>query len=216
MVINQICTLLGLTQDQLPSTINLSNWIEGIRKHYGGYAPEELFLACELNHYGKLSTKTEHYGKFSIDYLSNCLKNYEEKKQAEILREKSKPTPPPTPSKAPQLGFHEGRAYYIEIEKWVKNTGELPLFWDWGKCYKFLLDNGDLVQDFPKSRMLEIYDRFKSLGRAEATTGRFSANTIGKSIAFDELSADKTVQHECRKYVVQQYLVKKFDIQKKV
>lgn len=78
-VIIQVCTLIGLREDQLPATMQVTSWIEGIRKYYSGYAPEELFLACELNHYGKFDTKVEHYGKFSIDYLSNCLKLYDEK-----------------------------------------------------------------------------------------------------------------------------------------
>ncbi len=78
--IMRICHLLGLKDEQLPDVIQVATWIEGIRKYYPQYAPEELYLACELNHYGKFHTKIEHYGKFSIDYLSNCLKLYEEKK----------------------------------------------------------------------------------------------------------------------------------------
>jgi hypothetical protein len=202
----KICYLLGLKEDQLPESYQVCDWVDGIRKYYPQYAPEELYLACELNHYGKFHTKVEHYGKFSIDYLSNCLKLYEEKKQAEILREKTKIEPH---TQRKEIGYHNGRAYYIEIEKWVKSTGKLPLFWDWGKCYEFLLENGDLSQDFPKSRMLEIFERFKKKGMSEATVGRFanqSEKQLGKMIEFDLLSSDNVVKHECRKYVVQQYL----------
>ena len=208
----RICHMIGVVGELLPDTIQVCEWIEGIRKYYPQYAPEELYLACELNHYGKFNTKVEHYGKFSIDYLSNCLKLYEEKKQAEILREKTKIEPH---TQRKEIGYHNGRAYYIEIEKWVKSTGKLPLFWDWGKCYEFLLENGDLSQDFPKSRMLEIFERFKNKGMSEATVGRFanqSEKQLGKMIEFDLLSSDNVVKHECRKYVVQQYLTKKFEI----
>jgi hypothetical protein len=211
----KICHMIGVVGELLPTTIQVCDWVEGIRKYYHQYAPEELYLACELNHYGKLATKSEHYGKFSIDYLSSCLKAYDLKKQEAIKHEKTKYTPPaPTPTNQKQLGYHPGRAYYIELEKWVKTEGNIPLFWDWSKCYSFLLENGDLAQDFPKQRMEEIYDRFKSLGKAEATTGRFSATTIGKALDFDNLTKDDTVKHECRKFVVQEYLRKKFEIQK--
>lgn len=206
-VIIQVCTLIGLREDQLPATMQVTSWIEGIRKYYSGYAPEELFLACELNHYGKLNPKVIHYGKFSIDYLSECLKLYEEKKQAEILRDKSKIQPVQSPNQNPQLGYHVGRAYWLELEKWLKNEKTVPLYWDWGKVFQFLLDDGRLT-DYPKERMVEIYDRFKSLGRAEATTGRFSAQTIGKAMDFNKLSSDETVKLECRKFVVQEYCKK--------
>lgn len=211
MVIDQICVLIGLTKLQLPDSMQVTMWIEGIRKYYPQYAPEELYLACELNHYGKLATKSEHYGKFSIDYLSSCLKAYDLKKQEEIHKEKTKYTPPPTPQRK-ELPYHAGRAYYIELEKWVKTEGNIPLFWDWSKCYSFLLENGDLTNDFPKEQMQEIYDRFKMKGMSEATTGRFSASTIGKALDFDNLTKDDSVKHECRKFVVQQYLTKKFEI----
>jgi hypothetical protein len=205
-VIIQVCTLIGLREDQLPATMQVTSWIEGIRKYYSGYAPEELFLACELNHYGKFETKVEHYGKFSIDYLSECLKLYEEKKRSEIRREKAK-IQPVEPSGQKALGYHHGRAYWLELEKWLKNEKTVPLYWDWGKVFQFLLDDGRLT-DYPKQKMIEIYDRFKSLGRAEATTGRFSAQTIGKAMDFNNLSSDNTVQHECRKFVVQEYCKK--------
>jgi len=198
--------LIGLKEDQLPDVNQICEWVEGIRKHYPQYTPEELYLACELNQYGKLNPKVIHYGKFSIDYLSECLKLYEEKKQAEILREKSK-IQPPQQSGQKALGYHHGRAYWIELEKWLKIEKTVPLYWDWGKVFKFLLDDGRLT-DYPKERMIEIYDRFKSLGRAEATTGRFSAQTIGKAMDFNNLSSDNTVQHECRKFVVQEYCKK--------
>lgn len=203
----RICHMIGVTSELLPDTIQICQWIEGIRKHYSGYAPEELFLACELNHYGKFDTKFEHYGKFSIDYLSECLKLYEEKKRSEIRREKAKIQPVQSPNQNPQLGYHHGRAYWLELEKWLKNEKTVPLYWDWGKVFQFLLDDGRLT-DYPKERMVEIYDRFKSLGRAEATTGRFSAQTIGKAMDFNSLSSDNTVQHECRKFVVQEYCKK--------
>jgi hypothetical protein len=89
----------------------------------------------------------------------------------------------------------------------LKNEKTIPLYWDWGKVYEFLLDDGRLT-DFPKKRMDEIFDRFKSLGKAEATTGRFSATTIGKAMDFNALSSDSTVKHECRKFVVQEYCKK--------
>jgi hypothetical protein len=212
-LIIRICSLLLLPDDMIPNQLQRGMMIDGIIKHYPNYSLEELYLACELNHYGKLATKSEHYGKFSIDYLSSCLKAYDLKKQEAIKHEKTKYTPPPPPQRK-ELPYHAGRAYYIELEKWVKTEGNIPLFWDWSKCYSFLLENGDLAQDFPKKRMEEIYDRFKSLGKAEATTGRFSASTIGKALDFDNLTKDDTVKHECRKYVVQQYLTKKFEIQK--
>jgi hypothetical protein len=202
----RICHMIGLTEDALPSVPQVCDWIEGIRKYYSGYAPEELFLACEMNHYGKLSHKVIHYGKFSIDYLSNCLKLYDEKKRSEIRREKAK-IQPVEPSGQKALGYHVGRAYWLELEKWLKTEKTVPLYWDWGKVFKFLLDDGRLT-DYPKERMIEIYDRFKSLGRAEATTGRFSAQTIGKAMDFNLLSSDNTVQHECRKFVVQEYCKK--------
>ena len=50
---------------------------------------------------------------------------------------------------------------------------------------------------------------------SEATVGRFanqSEKQLGKMIEFDLLSSDNVVKHECRKYVVQQYLTKKFEI----
>jgi hypothetical protein len=203
----RICHMIGLTEDALPSLSQVCDWVDGIKKYYPQYAPEELFLACEMNHYGKLNPKVIHYGKFSIDYLSECLKLYEEKKQAEILREKAKIQPPSPPSTQKALGYHHGRAYWIELEKWLKSEKTVPLYWDWGKVFKFLLDDGRLT-DYPKERMIEIYDRFKSLGRAEATTGRFSAQTIGKAMDFNNLSSDNTVQHECRKFVVQEYCKK--------
>lgn len=216
--IMRICHLLGLKDEQLPDVIQVATWIEGIRKHYPNYAPEEIYLACELNHYGKLSGKIEHYGKFSIDYLSACLKLYDDKKREAIHSEKTKIEPTKqVENQHKALGYHNGRAYYIELEKWVKSTGSLPLFWDWGKCYEFLLDNGDLAEDFPRSRMIEIFNRFKSKGLSEATVGRFAfqdEKQLGKMIGFDELSKDDNVKHECRKYVVQEFLIKKFEIQK--
>lgn len=214
----RICHLLGLKDEQLPDVIQVATWIEGIRKYYPQYAPEELYLACELNHYGKFHTKIEHYGKFSIDYLSNCLKLYEEKKQAEILRERSKIQPKQEPTQ-PLLGYHHGRAYWIELEKWLKNEKTVPLYWDWGKVFQFLLDDGRLT-DFPKERMLEIYNKFKIKGTSQAMSGRISASmspndingdqptTIGKIAEFDNLTGDKSVQHECRKFVVQEYCKK--------
>jgi len=199
--------MIGVVGELLPDTIQVCEWIEGIRKYYSGYAPEELFLACELNHYGKFDSKVEHYGKFSIDYLSNCLKLYDEKKQSEIRREKAKIQPIQSPNQNPQLGYHVGRPYWLELEKWLKNEKTIPLYWDWGKVFEFLLDDGRLT-DYPKQRMIEIYQRFKSLGMAEATTGRFSAQTIGKAMDFNSLSSDETVKLECRKFVVQEYCKK--------
>ena len=204
--IMRICHLLGLKDEQLPDVIQVATWIEGIRKYYSGYAPEELYLACEMNHYGKLSTKVNHYGKFSIDYLSECLSLYEEKKREEIRREKAK-IQPVVESQNKALGFHHGRAYWLELEKWLKTEKTVPLYWDWGKVFQFLLDDGRLT-DYPKERMIEIYERFKSLGKAEATTGRFSATTIGKAMDFNLLSSDDTVKLECRKFVVQEYCKK--------
>lgn len=191
----------------IPNQLQRGMMIDGIIKHYPNYSLEELYLACELNHYGKLSTKSEHYGKFSIDYLSSCLKAYDLKKQEAIHAEKTKYTPPPQQTPQPLLGYHHGRAYWLELDKWLKNEKTVPLYWDWGKVYEFLLDDGRLT-DFPKKRMDEIFDRFKSLGKAEATTGRFSATTIGKAMDFNNLSSDSTVKHECRKFVVQEYCKK--------
>lgn len=186
--------------------------IDNIAKYHGNKSLKEMHLAIELNVNGKLSKKIEFFGKISIEYFADCFKLYEEKKQAEILREKTKIEPP---TQRKEIGYHNGRAYYIEIEKWVKSTGKLPLFWDWSKCYSFLLENGDLANDFPKSSMLDIFDKFKSKGMSEATVGRFATQgekQLGKMIEFDLLSSDNVVKHECRKYVVQQYLTKKFEI----
>lgn len=207
--------MIGLKLEQLPDPLQVGIMVDGIRKHYANYSPEELYLSCELNHYGKLTSKIEHYGKFSIDYLSACLKLYDDKKREAIHAEKTKIEPPkPIENGQKALGYHNGRAYYLELEKWVKTTGSLPLFWDWSKCYQFLFDDGQLT-DFPKSRMVEIYDRFKSKGISEATVGRFAnqgEKQLGKMISFDELSKDDNVKHECRKYVVSEFLTKKFEL----
>lgn len=202
--------MLGLKDDQLPDTIQVATWIEGIRKYYASYSVDELYIACELNHYGKYPKKIEHYGKFTIDYLSECLKQFDEKKREAILSQKAK-TEPVKPK--PQLGYHEGRNIYTHLEQWVKTTRSIPMFWDWGKAYSFLKDSGEL-QDYTRERMIEIFERHKSLGKAEATVGRFSANTIGKLIEFDTLTEDEAIKHACRKFVVHEYLSKKLGLTK--
>jgi hypothetical protein len=215
----RICHMIGISEVELPDVNQICLWIEGIRKYYSGYAPEELYLACEMNHYGKLNPKVIHYGKFSIDYLSECLKLYEEKKQAEILREKSKIQPPSPPSTQKALGYHHGRAYWTELENWLKTEKSVPLYWDWGKVFQFLLDDGRLT-DYPKEKMVEIYNKFRVKGTSMAMAGRIGASmsptningneptTIGKIAEFDSLTGDASVKNECRKFVVQEYCKK--------
>lgn len=199
--------IMNISEANKPSIEFQRIVIDNLAKYHGNKSLKEMHLAIELNVNGKLSKKIEFFGKISIEYFADCFKLYEEKKQAEILREKSKIQPTQSPNQNPQLGYHVGRPYWLELEKWLKNEKTIPLYWDWGKVFQFLLDDGRLT-DYPKQRMVEIYQRFKSLGKAEATTGRFSAQTIGKAMDFNSLSSDETVKLECRKFVVQEYCKK--------
>lgn len=212
--IAEFMLMANISEQNKPSIEFQKILIGNLEKYHSNRSIKEMHFAIELNVNGKLSERVDHYGKVSIEYFAEVFRLYDEKKRSAFHHERTKYTPPPPPTQQKQLGYHPGRAYYLELEKWMKTEGYIPLFWDWSKCYSFLLDNGDLAQDFPKKRMEEIYERFKSLGKAEATTGRFSASTIGKALDFDNLTKDDTVKHECRKYVVQQYLTKKFEIQK--
>lgn len=207
--------MANISEQNKPSIEFQKILISNLEKYHNNRSIKEMHFAIELNINGKLSEKVDHYGKVTIEYFAEVFKLYDEKKRSAIHHEKTKYVAPVQPERK-ELPYHIGRPYYIELEKWVKTTGSLPLFWDWSKCYQFLLDDGQLT-DFPKSRMIEIFERFKSKGMSEATVGRFAfqdEKQLGKMIGFDQLSKDDNVKHECRKYVVQEFLIKKFEIQK--
>lgn len=205
--------MLGIKEDGMPSDEQRAMMIQGIGKYYGQYTPEELFLACEMNHYGKYDQRIDHYGKFTIDYLSSCLHLFNEEKKKAIRKEKME-TPP-----LPKDDFYKERSdkylsdtnqlYWTDLVQFVKEQGYIPLFWDWERAYRHRKNTGELTH-YTAQRMDEIYNKVKAGLRAVSSKEKMGATSIGQLISAENSSSDTSIKYECRKVVIHEILKSKY------
>ncbi len=213
-VISRIIMLLGIKDEGLPNDIQRSMMIQGIGKYYSGYTPEELFLACEMNNYGKYNSRIDHYGKFTIDYLSSCLHLFNEEKKAAILRAKTVATPAQRPQELPTEqkrihDLHRDKSYWDVMVNFVKEQGYIPAFWDWSKVYHYLKETGQLT-DYSKERLDKIYEEISGKTKGNASRERMLSDTIGKMNFATASSSDERIKDLCRKRVVEEILTNQY------
>jgi len=206
--------MLGIKEDGIPTPEQRGMMIQGISKYYSSYTPEEIYLACEMNHYGKFTYRIDHYGKFTIDYMSGCLHLFNEEKKAAILRAKMiepmrpKPNPIP-PDQQRKNEIHRDKQYWDVLVNFVKEQGYRPLYWDWTKVFNYLRETGHLA-DYDRGRMDDIYREISGKARAAASSERMMADTIGKINYATSTSSEDRIKEMCRKFVVNEVLKFKY------
>lgn len=213
-LIARIITLLGIKDEGMPTPEQRGMMIQGIGKYYSGYTPEELFLACEMNHYGKYNSRIDHYGKFTIDYISSCLHLFNEEKKAAILRAKTVATPAPRPVELPTEqkrihDLHRDKSYWDVMVNFVKEQGYIPAFWDWSKVYHYLKETGQFT-DYSKERLDKIYEEISGKTKGNASRERMLSDTIGKMNFATASSSDERIKDLCRKRVVEEILTNQY------
>lgn len=203
-LIGQISVLLNLRGDAALEPARVQMLAEGVVRYHGNWSAEEIFLACEMNQYGKLSPKVEHYNQLTPDYISAVLHLYSEEKKATILKSRMKS------AEKSNLDLNWGRApeaMYQAIVDFVKVAGRLPDYWDWHLVYDYLTEHR-LIEDWTPARKRELKERMEERVKAEQAKGRMTSLA---SIAFRDLSGkdfhDRVVM-ECKKFIVLEYLKK--------
>ena len=188
--------------------------IQGIGKYYGHYTPEELFIACEMNHYGQFDQRIDHFGKFTIDYLASCVHQFNESKKKAVLKEKTIATPAPKTEdfyrERKQIhDLHRDKAYWDVMVNFVKEQGYIPLYWDWDKVYHYLFESGQLTEYTPE-KMQAIYDKTRASVKSGVAREKMGTATIGQLLSAERSGEDTRIKGECRKFVVCEVLNSRF------
>lgn len=201
-LIGRLSVLINLRGDNVLEPARVQMLAEGLVKYHGNHTAEEIYLACEANQYNRLYTKVEHYGQLTPDYISACLHTYGEAKKAAVLKEKS--------NQANQTSndLNYGRtpeAMWKGAVDYVKTTGELPMYWDWGRAYTYLHDTGQLDY-LTIERKNEIKARMTTQVQIEQSK---NLKTAGDMIGYRKVKGadlEAEVRLQCRKFVVLNHL----------
>lgn len=212
--IAKVLILLDVKHENKPTIEYQKVMIDGINRYHGSHSIDELYLAIELNLNGKLKDKIDHYGKFTIDYLSSCLHLFNEEKKAAILRAKTVATPAPRPVELPTEqkrihDLHRDKSYWDVMVNFVKEQGYIPAFWDWSKVYHYLKETGQFT-DYSKERLDKIYEEISGKTKGNASRERMLSDTIGKMNFATASSSDERIKDLCRKRVVEEILTNQY------
>lgn len=148
--IGKSCILLSIP---LPDDINLHLICETIANAYGYSTYIEVYKAIEMNVTGKLDVKTQCYGKITVEYISDCLVNYETFRNNVIKKmndKKQKLSEPPREEIVPEVMFNC-------LKEWHKKYNELPQYWDWACAYIHYLE----ITRYTDDELSILYDDFK-------------------------------------------------------
>lgn len=193
--ISKILVLLEIKSDNLPSPERRSILISGIVKYYGNHTVEELYLACEMNFFGKFTTRIDHFGKFSIDYLSNCLHLFAEEKKAEVLKQKRKESPTLIPDNS------TNESHFQYIKKFYEENKTFPAA-NYSRAFDHLLDTKQVDIEGLKA----FYENEKIKIIAEIKAKNAYATSQIERRAFEIMLQEPNIKLECRKRYVQKFL----------
>ena len=203
-LIGRLSVLINLRGENILEPARIKMLAEGIVKYYGNNSPEEIYLACEANQYGKFYTKIEHYGQLTADYISSCLHLYNEERKSAILKQKSREAY----SKSPDLEYgYTPIAMWEGAVEYVQNTNELPRWWNWDKAYQHLHESGKL--DY---LTLEEKNRIKAIVTQQVKSDQSQDMKIaGDMIQYRKAKGEaleEQIRTVCRKYIVLEHLKK--------
>lgn len=210
----KVLILLDVKPENKPSIEYQKIIIDGISRYHRNHSVEELYLAIELNVNGKYEQRIDHYGRFSIDYLSSCIHLFNESKKKAMLKAKYLEPKPDYTERKKLYDNHINSEYYAVLENFCKEHGYAPLYWDWGKVYKYLKDSS-MLSHYTKKDFEDIRYAITGRVKSEATGMRMSAGSIGQVIEGERAGNEDRISKACRREVVLRYLEEKFNILRK-
>lgn len=121
-----------------PNDIELAK--KYLREYHPGKGFREVWLAVELNLFGRLEIRIKTFQYFSVKYLSQIMDEYE-KLRNQYFREQTKNAP------QPEFKFSSGGEMYQTTLEFIEKHNVWPLIWPWWLVYEHLSTLGKVTED---------------------------------------------------------------------
>lgn len=191
--INVICAI-----KEKPDEITLSLLFDCIVKDYSSLTWDEIFYAFIENQKGNLTKTHQHFGLIDLKFFCSVLNDYLQIRKTAVQEIEKQLTEP-----QPQTDSPESSYLYL-VDYYTKN-GDFPDYFSYNTTYSYMDENGMIPETNPEKST--IYDAVK---HRLTNTIKLEELKIGDSIRRSTLwdNFEDRVKIECRKILVQKYIVK--------
>lgn len=184
---------------EVPDQILLSLLWEYFQQKLRGFTFEDIRLAFIMNASGELDQRVQHFQLIDLNFISQVMDLYLEKK-IQLSKRITALLPPPEPV---QLESDEDS--FNGLVNYRKKHGEMPTFWAWKKVFNYM-DECLMIEETMEQRrelFAKIYPKFQSKAELDILNARSAKER-------DEILEDAKVQAqtECRKTLIEKYLPK--------
>lgn len=184
---------------EVPDQILLSLLWEYFEQKLIGFTFEDIRLAFVMNASGELDKRVEHYQLIDLNFISQVMDLYLEKK-IQLSKRITALLPPPEPEKidSDEDSFNGLKAY-------VNKHGSMPTFWAWLRVFNYMEENLMIEETLESKRELfaKIYPKHQAKAEMDILNAR-SAKERDEIVEAAKLQA----QTECRKILIEKYLPK--------
>jgi len=205
-IMGRISVLMNAPLKLLPQGDQLNIFLGHAIKHWGQWTLEEIELAVISNIENRNTSKVEFFGTISIQFIADCLFQYQETRRKAILSDKAKVLPQRTEDNSAEAIFERNRAIWNGLLLSAKDNWEIPKFAGWSAAFNYLRDSDEFdLYGMTIQRMHEIKVIVKQNMTKEAQLKRVTAD---KSMLreIELLLSDENLQAEGRKFVIKEIL----------
>lgn len=184
---------------EVPDQILLSMLWEYFQQKLIGYTFEDIKLAFVMNASGELDQRVQHFQLIDLNFISQVMDLYLEKK-IQLSKRITALLPPPEPQ---QIETDED--CFNGLVAYVKKHGEMPTFWSWLRVFDHMEECLMIEETLESKRELfaKIYPKHQAKAELDILNAR-SAKERDDILENAKLQA----QTECRKILIEKYLPK--------
>lgn len=201
-IMGRISLLMNAPIKLLPQGDQLNIFLGHAIKHWGQWTLEEIELAVISNIENRNASKVEFFGTISIQFLADCLFQYQETRRKAVLSDKAKVLPLTTEDNSAEAIYERNRAIWNGLLLAAKDNWEIPKFAGWSAAFNFLRESRQFDQyGITIQRMHEIKAIVKQKLIKESRLIRITADKP-MTREIELLLSEENLKAEGRKFVI--------------
>jgi len=205
-IMGRISVLMNAPLKLLPQGDQLNIFLGHAIKHWGQWTLEEIELAVISNIENRNASKVEFFGTISIQFLADCLFQYQETRRKAILNDKAKVLPQRAEDNSAEAIFERNKAIWNGLLLSAKDNWEIPKFAGWSAAFNYLRESGQFdLYGMTIERMHEIKVIVQQNLKKEAQSLGLTGDKSMRG-EIEMLLSDDTLVAEGRKFVIKEIL----------